>query len=410
MIIRNRLLHALGVGIVIFIFVSLAMVAPSISYAAHTVLHHFTGGTNDGQDPRGSLTLAGSTFYGMTHDGGAGDEGIIFRMNIDGTGFEILHSFTVSVNDGREPESGSLVVSGSVLFGMTPNGGANGHGTIFRMNVDGTGYQLLHSFDGVKGHGMHPTGSLVLSESTLYGMTSLGALGINEYGTIFKISTDGTGFEVLHSFSGSDGWEPLGSLTLSGPSLYGMTSSGGNSGIGTVFRIDTNGTNFQVLHHFSGDPDDGANPLGSLTLAGSSLYGMTSFGGGTDRRGTIFLINTDGTDYQTLHKFGSGSPPYGFYPWGSLILSRSVLYGMTSQADGIPGTIFQINTDGTGYRILHGFRGSPGDGAFPQGDLVLSGDKLYGMTPSGGSHEKGVIFSHDLPKAADAVNLLLLEN
>ena len=105
----------------------------------------------------------------------------------------------------------------------------------------------------------------------------------------------------------------LGSLTLSGSTLCGMTSSGGTSGIGTIFKINLDGTGFQLLHSFSGYSYPTAyNPQGSLTLSGSTLYGMTS-GGGADSYGTIFQINTDGTGFQVLHSFnadaGDGAMP-----------------------------------------------------------------------------------------------------
>ena len=47
------------------------------------------------------------------------------------------------------------------------------------------------------------------------------------YGNIFSINTDGRGYQNLLSFSGSNGQYPRGSLTVSGSTLYGMTESGG---------------------------------------------------------------------------------------------------------------------------------------------------------------------------------------
>lgn len=127
---------------------------------------------------------------------------------------------------------------------------------------------------------------------------------------------------------------------------------------------------------------DGSYPDGDLTRNGSKFYGMTSTGGtyaddDDDGEylgyGTVFLMNADGTGYTILHSFAGGAD--GAYPQGSLLLSGSTLYGMTSGVGpfglgwdaGTSGTIFSINTDGTGYMILHSFTGGANDGAGPRG-------------------------------------------
>ena len=70
--------------------------------------------------------------------------------------------------------------------------------------------------------------------------------------------------------------------------------------------------NFSVLYSFGSVANDGAYPLGSLTLSGSTFYGMTSgIGDYADGSGTIFRINTDGTGYQVLHSFAGCSKRWG---------------------------------------------------------------------------------------------------
>jgi uncharacterized repeat protein (TIGR03803 family) len=253
--------------------------------AQFTLLHEFAGGNTDGSSPYGSLTLSGSTLYGMTRFGGSGDAGTVFKMNTDGTGFSLLHEFSGGVDDGRIP-FGSLTLSGSTLYGMTSQGGSGGRGTIFTINTDGSEFSLLHSFTGGVNDGRNPFGSLTLDGSTLYGMTSQG--GSIGFGTVFKMNTDGTGFNLLHEFSGSDGQNPFASLTLDGSTLYGMTTYGGSGGQGTVFQINTDGTGFSLLHEFGGGTD-GKWPYGYWTLSGSTLYGMTSEGGRSNL-GTVFSI------------------------------------------------------------------------------------------------------------------------
>ena len=74
---------------------------------------------------------------------------------------------------------------------------------------------------------------------------------------------------------------------LSGSTLYGMTPAGAPTMMGTVFSIPVGGGASTVLHTFDGT--DGIYPYGSLTLSGSTLYGMT-FGNQFHNEGTVFAL------------------------------------------------------------------------------------------------------------------------
>src|SRR6267378_8196876 len=94
------------------------------------------------------------------------------------------------------------------------------------------GFTNLYSFSATSGNpsytnsdGSEPNAALVLSGSTLYGTTSFG--GSSNFGTVFKLNFDGTGFTNLYSFSGSDGKSPNAALVLSGNNLYGTAVGGG---------------------------------------------------------------------------------------------------------------------------------------------------------------------------------------
>lgn len=297
----------------------------------------------------------------------------------------ILHSFSAGPGDAAGP-SGNLIQEGPILYGTTSIGGDSNNGTIFSINVNGGDHRVVHSFTGGAG-GAGPGGTLVLSGSTLYGVAGGGT---PEGGIIYSIGKDGSNYRVLHFFSGmSDGFYPTGSLVLGGSTLYGMTSDGGGMNSGTIFAIDTDGSNYRILHSFSFS--DGSHPGGTLILSDSTLYGMTLEG--ITLGGNIFSINTDGSNFKILHIFPENDRD-GYCPWGGLVLSGSTMYGMTSGGGkSYFGVIFAINTDGSYYRILHSFSGGTADGREPWGDLALSGGLLYGMTPFGGSYDNGTIFS-----------------
>ena len=382
----------------------ICMLGAATVQAQYTQLHTFAGGAGDGALPKSSLTLAGTTLYGMTTLGGAANQGVIFRVNTDSSGYTNLHEFAGGANDGAAPYSGSLTLSGTNLYGMTLQGGTSGYGVIFKINTDGTGYTNLHVFSSGVNDGYAPYGALAITNTTLYGMTLQGGSG---KGVVFKVNTDGSSYSNLHAFTGAptDGQWPNGSLTLAGAALYGMTKNGGTTGNGMLFRVNMDGSGYTNLHAFAGGLSDGANPLGSLTLSGTNLFGMTYSGAGsTSGSGVVFRINADGSGYTNLHAFVGGAND-GALPQGSLALNGTLLKGMTSLG-GVSGkgVIFQINTDGTGYTNVHVFAGGTSDGALPFDSVTLNGATLFGMTYNGGASNNGVVFALSLINVTTAAN------
>jgi uncharacterized repeat protein (TIGR03803 family) len=180
--------------------------------------------------------------------------------------YSVLHQFIYPANP-----NGGLALSDTTLYGTTGYQTTN-YGTVFKVNTDGSGYTTIKNFDSSAGY--DPQGRLLLSGTTLYGTTTGGQ---NYYeGKIFKVNTDGSGFAVLMGFNYIS-WEPHGGLVLSGTMLYGTTYSGGSSNRGTVFRLNTNGGGFAVLKSFTG-ASDGANPNAGLLLSDTTLYGTTRGG------------------------------------------------------------------------------------------------------------------------------------
>jgi len=121
---------------------------------------------------------------------------------------------------------------------------------------------------------------------------------------------------------------------------------------------------------------DGIDAYAGLVLSGDTLYGTASSGGASST-GTIFKLNTDGTGFAVLHNFAAyGGGPFAY---SRLVISGDTLYG-TTPAGGIgaaTGTIFAIKTNGTGFTILHNFPGDDGYGNAPNG-VIISGSTLYG--------------------------------
>jgi uncharacterized repeat protein (TIGR03803 family) len=265
-----------------------------------------------GASPKAQVVLAGGTLWGTATAGGLYANGTLFSVTTNGSTFSVFHDFTgfdsnTGTNlDGAVPWGG-LVLSGETLFGAASGGGSGGAGVLFHVRTNGDNFTAIYSFTamdpltGTNSDGAIPMAGLILSNGTLYGTTAAGGTGNS--GTVFSISTDGSGFYVLHQFSAvdaltgtnADGAKPVTALILSSNTLYGTASAGGAGASGTVFSVNTNGSHFKTIYSFTattsgtGTNNDGAFPVADLLLLGSTLYG-TTFGGGPGLAGTVFSL------------------------------------------------------------------------------------------------------------------------
>jgi uncharacterized repeat protein (TIGR03803 family) len=434
-------LHSVKILLRFFLF-TLAAIPGSNRATAQTFtsLYNFTntGVTTINGNPVAGVAVSGNMLYGATYLGGSNGDGMIFALNTNGAGFATLHTFSPSVfntsgggftnSDGANPVG--LILSGNMLYGTTKSGGANGSGTVFALNTDGTGFVTLHTFNrfsfdvnvlsSTNSDGAEPQAGLAASGGTLYGTTFMA--GANGWGTVFAINTNGTGFTTLHSFNGgatasmtpnTDGGNPAATLLLDGDMLYGTTEVGGTNGWGMVFALNTNGLGFTNLHSFTPytfhaetqtltTNTDGAVPEGGLVLSGNMLYGTTS-AGGRNGTGMVFAVDTNGPTTTTLYDFSATNGPSltnsdGAIPVSVLVLSANTLYG-TTEFGGTNGngTLFAINTDGTGFATLYNFNPVVENqsllytnygGANPTTGLVLSGDTLFGTANGDGSYNR----------------------
>lgn len=396
---------------------ALTLLAGAAHAQTYTVLHHFAGSPSDGMKPLAGLVLDGDTLYGTTLNGGSNIWGTVFKLKTDGTGYTVLRHFADLPSGGATPYAG-LLLSGGTLYGTTYDGGSNHLGTVFKLNTNGTGFTVLKHFPYSLSDGQRPCAGLVLSGGTLYGTTLYG--GTNGAGTVFKLNTNGTGYTVLKYLDGqTEGGWPRGALALSGSILYGTTelfpyNNGSGVVAGTLFKLNTNGTGFSVLKYFT-NHFDGTGPWAGLLLGGDTLYG-TTVQGGTNNTGVVFKLNTNGTGFTVLKHFntklGPGNPPYfnsgGVWPYAGLLLSGNTLYGTAREGGPASGgTVFQVNTDGTGFTVLKNFSYASSvinypnsDGAHSRARLVMSGSTLYGTTYEGGQFARGTVFKIDLATPA----------
>lgn len=150
---------------------------PEVQGQVFTTLHRFNG--SDGGGPVATLVVSSNIIYGTTTGGGPGNNGVVFSMNTNGTGYRILHAFTGGADGGQSFLGPFLLLSSNTLYGTVWGGGSAGNGVLFSLGTDGTRFTVLHSFSGattwpVNTDGMYPAGPLLLWSNTLYGTTGRG--------------------------------------------------------------------------------------------------------------------------------------------------------------------------------------------------------------------------------------------
>jgi len=320
------------------------------SAGTETVLFSFDALVSGSNPASGLILDQAGNLYG-TADEGPGGAGVVFKISPDGQE-TLLFAFQGGLNrNPRVPSGGLLMDKAGNLYGTTIFGGNGncqfGCGVIYRLDPAGQ-LRVLHAFSG-GADGRRPLGALAPdANGNLYGVAQSGGdltcAGRFEAGcgTVFRVSRTGK-LTVLHTFhGGSDGAAPPGDLLVDtvGGNLYGATSSGGAS-FGTLFRISRNGT-YAILHRFSGG-DDGATPNGSLVLdEAGNLFGTAQTGGrGGD--GTAFALSPAG-QLTILHTFEADLD--GAFPLGGLIRDETghlfgvaVSNGLVQQRN---GDVFEI--------------------------------------------------------------------
>jgi uncharacterized repeat protein (TIGR03803 family) len=270
-----------------------------------TVLHSFDEGTDGAYPVNGLIMDSAGNLYGKTTYGAGGDSGVfelspadggwteqviygggqfgsnygglsidtagnifgttgttVFELSLNGSGGwtpTVIHTFAGGLKDGTSANCAPVPDPSGNLYGTTASGGAHSDGTVYRLSPVTKGKKkgtwkekILYSFKGGTKDGSEPSAGIVLDAAgNIYGTTQLGVkytCGTLGCGTVFElVAPIGTGSykeKLLWSFNGTDGYGPLGNLTLdSAGNLYSTTIEGGSTygaqsaGYGVVFEV-----------------------------------------------------------------------------------------------------------------------------------------------------------------------------
>jgi uncharacterized repeat protein (TIGR03803 family) len=345
------------------------------------------------------IRCSGATLYGTYGSPLAGGPRMgapwgLFKINQDGTGYTSVPTEAYDVPGGPWSPHGQVVESGGVIYGRTDGGGAANAGVIYKINTDGTGYQRLYDFPA---EAYNPYGGLYYPHKVddtghpalqLSGTVLYGIEGDTRTNTtyVFSVNADGSNFTKIHTFDEASGEYPSG-VTVSNGFIFGATTASCATFCGAVFKMSLDGTGYTILYTFDASAGYEHRPLVSVN---GVLYGTMALSVDGTIFGKVYKINEDGSGFGIVHDFAGD----GIYPSSTFVAAGTTLYGIaTVPFDGKAShygwsLLYKIDIDGTGFASLHEFRCL--GGAYPWG-IVSAGAHLFGLT-AGGANEGGTLF------------------
>jgi uncharacterized repeat protein (TIGR03803 family) len=367
----------------------------------------------DGAYPYAGLVADSSgNLYGTAYQYGANSSfpyGVVFELKRSGGAWKqiVLHSFAGGPNDGAYPRAPLTFDTAGNLYGTTFQGGTKNYGTVFVMKHSGSKWteSVIHSFLSTSStDGYYPYARVTFdAKGNLYGTTEYG--GAHGVGTVF-LMTQSKGkwtYKLIHGFAaGNDGAYPLGPITVGANGYYyGTTYNGGGTyNDGEVYRLfQARGVwVIQRVFSFTGG-SAGANPDSGLAMDASGNFYGTTYAGGATNLGTVYKLKAGKNNTYTqsvIHSFsgqpGDGQTPY--YDVGVVLDTKGNIYGTTLYGgSNNAGTVFELKPSGSTYKeiVLHSF--GSGDGYYPYAGVIFVNGKLYGTTESGGAHSAGTVFA-----------------
>jgi uncharacterized repeat protein (TIGR03803 family) len=398
----------------VFVFVllaGLAFAANPQSTAVHTFLcnGHFLGPCPNGGRPDSLIQGSDGNFYGASqvtfeetsHVVG----GNVFSLTPGGA-FKILHTFTGGANESFQNGDlpGSLIEGpDGRLYGETIFGGVDGcdgdcgYGVLFRVSRNGSGFQIIHQFcsEASCADGYSPTGLAVGNDGNLYGTTLSGGTG-NE-GTIFRVTPSSGAYEVaVNCTSSTSGASPSGLMAAPDGTFYGMSS-------GTASRL--------LFHYTEATGDLTTAPLNFPlfnNLPSAPVTGL-KFGPNGNLYGVYEIYGEDGAGLFEVEPGGSNLQLFSFYnaidgggePDGLLLASDGNFWVADFSGSSGFGDIIELSpTDGTLLETLTPFGTSSSVGEYPAEiiqakDGTLWGSTYYGGDPTQDHFADGTVFSLD---------------
>ncbi len=347
-------------------------------------------GDPQGAQPAGPIVAENGAIFGTTEYGGPNCQtratyqqtkgcGVIYRIAADGA-YAVLHAFAGP--DGDRPASGLASGPDGTLYGSTDGGGANGHGVVYKISPDGSGFAVLYSFSNGDRHGT----LTIAPDGTAYGVAPP-AHGDGHGASVFALKPDGR-FETLWVF-GRESHVATPLAIDSVGRLFEIVVRGGQCG-GDVFWVTASGAYGILVSNnrpYTSRPCS-VVPTSPLFDEAGTLYatgGRSLFRVDADRLTALYTLpqhsRRKGPFARLLGTFVDGS--LAALPDGSLVGIVAADYPTDC------GKVFRYDPS-DGFTVLATLPAGPRcelslDPLGPPGGVVAVGDQIY-FTTGDGAH------------------------
>ena len=340
-----------------------------------------------------SIAIIGQNkeLWGMTNKGGVENFGVIFKTDSVGNNYIVVHEFD-SIG-GKLPEGALTQAGNGKLYGVTSEGGAYDNGVIFEYDPSNSFFTKKYDFSGGIDGRAPLTTMMEASNGKLYGVARYE--GIGGGGVLFEYDYITNNFIPKHHFNLVDGKYPEGKLIEldSTGVLYGVTRQGGDANVGVLYKFDINNNVYTKLHDFGiGGGIQARYPNGYIVFKGSFIFGTTQ-AGGINNSGMYYRYDYINNTFTNIIAFGgSNSLNIGSAAQAGLMkTSGEILYGVTLQGGQYNyGILFFGHHSG----VLKNNDFSLVGGSYPNLPMEASNSKIYGTTRSGGNSGEGVIYEY----------------
>lgn len=210
----------------------------------------------------------GKIYFTTRHEAGTpGEFGKIMQFDPQSATFTVLHSSLGAtgnppgtISDYEDAINNPLFeASNGVLYGCSERGGNFQVGNMFKINKDGSGYEVIDfCFSDIEDEGYFPVGGFVERNGLLYSATqqenTLGAYN----GTFFTIDLTNDDVNYVHILE-NEGRRPRGTFVEAANGKFYIQCDGGASSAGSIVEYNPANGLSVATHYFNGTAD-GADP------------------------------------------------------------------------------------------------------------------------------------------------------